>query len=117
MSFRTNPGWRLFWCNAGSRVRHEQHGDIRYRISIAKLEISLFPNPRKKPTTAAFIGGKCNGAARLSIEPSENKPPQQGETPPAYSFQANPIMFGYLLMQESTMNSVAALFSRYSAIS
>ncbi|NPV39781.1 MAG: HAMP domain-containing histidine kinase [Anaerolineae bacterium] len=38
----------------------------------------------------------------FSIEPSENKPPQQGENPPAYSFQANPIMFGYLLMQEST---------------
>ncbi len=38
----------------------------------------------------------------FSIEPSENKPPQPGENPPAYSFQANPNMFGYLLMQEPT---------------
>jgi len=42
------------------------------------------------------------GQSAFSIEPSENQLPQQDENPSAYSFRANPNMFGYLLMQDTS---------------
>jgi signal transduction histidine kinase len=43
----------------------------------------------------------AEGESAFSIEPSENQRPQ-GENPQAFSFQANPNIFGYLLAQDAT---------------
>jgi hypothetical protein len=70
------------------------------------------PKPKSRENNGdllpRFEGEDDQGQSAFSIEPSENQRPQN-DNPPAYSFQVNPNMFGYLLMQDAKMCSTAAL--------
>jgi len=59
------------------------------------------PRPRAEGEPPPQPDSESGDQSAFSIEPSENQPPQN-DNPPAYSFQANPNMFGYLLMQDTS---------------
>ncbi len=118
--FQNQAKLTAFLIQSRVRILDIDHNLIADSGSPSKSWNITVPRPQRNDTQPGPPNGQNSGEAAgndsagtsqtptpdlssFSLEPSENRPPQNAnETPPDYSVQANPNLFGYIMVQDAT---------------